>query len=224
MAVAAGGGHWATVTALPLRDYIAWHDAYRDPSSDLSRRLAVVQEEIRNVLAAKPDGRLQVISMCAGQGHDLIGVLADDPQADRVRALLVELEPANVAKIREKASAAGLQLDVVQGDAADTEIYRQAVPADLVLAVGVFGNITDADIHRVIRALPQFCAPGGAVIWTRGRHLPDINAEIHAAFDEAGFVPVAFRAPPDAGFQVGVNRYEGPAVPLVSDRLFTFVV
>lgn len=136
----------------------------------------------------------------------------------------MELDPANVAEIRAKAAAAGLAVDVVQGDAADTDFYREWVPADLVLAVGIFGNICDADVYRVIRALPQFCAPGATAIWTRGRHLPDINTEIHAEFAAAGFNQVAFHTPDDARFQVGVNRYEGPAVPLVSDRLFTFVV
>lgn len=208
---------------MPLRDYTAWHDAYRDPSSDLSRRLAVVQDEIRAALGARPEGDLRVISICAGQGHDLIGALSGDPASDRVRALLVELDPANVAEIRAKAADAGLAIDAVQGDAADTDHYRDWVPADLVLAAGIFGNISDADIFRVIRALPQFCTAGATVIWTRGRHLPDINSEIQATFVQAGFAPVAFHAPDDASFQVGVSRYEGPAVPLSSDRLFTFI-
>lgn len=206
-----------------LRDWAGWHDAYRDPASDLSRRLVVVQDEIRRALATKPNEPVQVISICAGQAHDLIGVLSDDPRADRVRALLVELDPSNVAQIRAKADAAGLHLDVVQGDAADSDLYRDAVPADLVLAVGIFGNVAEPDIHRLIRALPQFCAPGATVIWSRGRHRRNINSEIQATFAGAGFIQAAFHAPDGARFQVGVNRYEGPAVALGSDHLFTFV-
>lgn len=206
-----------------LRDWTAWHDDYADPDSDLSRRLAVVQDEIRRGLANRPEGEVRAISICAGQAHDLIGVLSGDPQAERVRARLVELDPVNVAQIRAKASAAGLDLDVVQGDAADSDLYRGAVPADLVLAVGIFGNVAEPDIHRLIGALPQFCAPGATVIWSRGRHLHDINSEIQATFAGAGFTQTAFHAPDGVKFQIGVNRYEGPAVPLVSDKLFTFI-
>jgi hypothetical protein len=35
------------------------------------------------------------------------------------------------------------------------------VPADLVLAWGVFGNITDEDIERTIEACTQVCRSGG---------------------------------------------------------------
>ena len=34
---------------------------------------------------------------------------------------------------------------------AATDAYTGAVPADLVLLVGIFGNITPADIQRTVR-------------------------------------------------------------------------
>ena len=37
------------------------------------------------------------------------------------------------------------------GDASTTSAYRGAVPADLVLACGIFGNVSDEDIQRAAR-------------------------------------------------------------------------
>lgn len=206
------------------RDWHAWHDDYDDADSDLSRRLQVVQTEIRKVLPTEPTDEFSVISICAGQAHDIIGVLSDYPHADKVRARLVELNPDNVQQIRAKVAAAGLDVDVVEGDAADTSLYEGAAPADLVLAVGIFGNVSDADVLATIRALPQLCKPGATVLWSRGRHLrPDLTPQIRSTFADAGFVETAFHAPEGARFQIGADRYDGPAVPLQAGHLFTFL-
>jgi hypothetical protein len=206
------------------RDWHAWHTDYENPSSDLSRRLKVVQAEIRKVLPRAPISDWGVVSLCAGQALDIIGVLSDYPHADKVTARLVELNPHNVERIRANLDAAGLGADVVQGDAADTSLYEGATPADLVLAVGIFGNVSDADVFATIEALPQFCKPGATVLWSRGRHLqPDITRQIRLAFDDAGFVETAFHAPVDAKFQIGVNRYQGPPRALERGHLFTFL-
>jgi hypothetical protein len=197
---------------------------YEDANSDLSRRLEVVQAEIRKVLPPAPTAEFTVLSICAGQSHDIIGVLSEYSHADKVKARLVELDPHNVEQIRAKVAAAGLDVDVVEGDAADTSLYEGATPADLVLAVGIFGNISDADVFTTIEALPQFCKPGATVLWSRGRHLePDITAQIRSTLADAGFVEAAFHAPQDARFQIGADRYEGPAQALQRGHLFTFL-
>jgi hypothetical protein len=206
------------------RDWRAWHDDYKDPESDLSRRLKVVQAEIRKVLPSALTTDFNVVSICAGQAHDIIGALSEYPSADKVKGRLVELNPHNVEQIRANVAAAGLDLAVVEGDAADTSLYESAIPADLVLAVGIFGNISDADIFTTIGALPQFCRPGATVLWSRGRrHKPDITAQIRSRFIDAGFVETAFHAPDEAMFQIGAGRYEGPARELRRAHLFTFV-
>ncbi|MBO0767257.1 MAG: class I SAM-dependent methyltransferase [Solirubrobacterales bacterium] len=205
------------------RDWYAWHHEYGDPESELSNRLAVVQAEIRRVLPEHPAEAFQVVSICAGQGHDIIGVLADYPHADRVKVRLVELNPDNVAQIRARAEAANRELEVIEGDAADTALYAGAVPADLVLAVGIFGNVSDADVLRTIDGLAAFTKPGGSVIWSRGRGIvPDITPQIRSRFAAAGFVETAFHAPDGARFQIGANRYEGQAVRLSQGHLFSF--
>jgi hypothetical protein len=204
------------------RDWVAWHESYADEESDLSVRLRVVQTEIRGALDRSPAGPFRAVSLCAGQGHDLIGALAHYPDSDRVSARLVEVNPFNVRAMRERATQQGLDLDIVEGDAADTSLYRGAVPADLVLAVGIFGNVADEDVFRLIGALPQFCVHGATVIWSRGRSVPNLNEQIQSAFTAAGFVQAAFHAPDDGDFQIGVNLYEGPARELEPARLFTF--
>ena len=52
------------------------------------------------------------------------------------------------------------QVRVVEGDASLCRWYEEAVPADLVLVCGVFGNISRSDLTRTIQALPGFCRSG----------------------------------------------------------------
>src|SRR5436190_1604292 len=125
--------HWITlyvmaVSSLMAPDWHEWHRAYDAPDSPLSHRLAVVQRLIRAVLDAAPPGPIRVISMCAGEGRDLLGVLADHPRADDVHARLVELDPDLAGTARDNAPA---RVDVVVGDAGMTDVYEGAVPADL---------------------------------------------------------------------------------------------
>ncbi len=147
---------------------------YADADSLLSRRLRLVRHHVDAWLDERQGEALTAVSACAGQGHDLLGVLITRPDAHRVRATLLEYDDRNVAVAR--AAAADLpNVRVVQADAGDLAAYVGAVPADLVLMAGVFGNVSDADVHRTIEALPQLCAPGATVIWTRSRRAPDLT-------------------------------------------------
>jgi hypothetical protein len=150
------------------RDWQAWHAPYDEPGSYLARRLAVVQGRIREALDAAPPGRLRAVSLCAGQGRDLIGALRGHPRRHDLVARLVELDPRNAEAARAAAREVGLTgLEVVTGDAARSDAYLGAVPADLVLVCGVFGNVSDADIRRIVARLPELCAPRATVVWTR---------------------------------------------------------
>ena len=154
--------------------------------------------------------------MCAGQGRDVIPVLAAHPRRDDVTALLVELDPRNADSAEKAAREAGLgRVSVLCADAALTDNYADAVPADIVLACGIFGNITDEDIERTVRHLPQFCAPGATVLWTRGRWKEnDPTPKIRRWFEDAGFEEVSFHGPDGETYTVGVNRYVGQPLPL----------
>jgi hypothetical protein len=206
------------------RDWRAWHDDYDVPGTPLARRLGMVQARIGDALDDAPPGPLRVISMCAGQGRDLIGVLASHPRQGEVTARLVELDPRNAAVARQSAAAAGLPgVEVVTGDAEVTDAYAGLVPADIVLACGVFGNITDDNVRRTISCCAQLCAAGGTVIWTRGRWQPDLTPQICRWFAEQDF-ELLWQSEPGVPAGVGVHRFAGQPQPFVAGlRMFTFI-
>ena len=205
-------------------DWLDWHGRYDDPHTGLPERLTVVQGFIRDVLDRRPGRDIRIVSACAGQGRDLLPVLADQPGRERVRARLIELDPRNAESARAFARNADLdRVEVVTADASETNAYLGAVPADLVLMCGVFGNISDEDVERTVRLLPGFCAREALVIWTRGRRLPDLTPAICRWFVEAGFEERAFESPGPDSYSVGMHQLIGEPAPLQSDRrLFTF--
>ncbi|HEV2368594.1 MAG TPA: class I SAM-dependent methyltransferase family protein [Acidimicrobiales bacterium] len=218
------------------RDWVGWHRSYDDPNTGLSWRLGVVRSWIQRSVDGSPPGPVRVISMCAGQGRDLIGALAGHHRRGDVAARLVELDPRNAEVARHLASEAGLAgVEVVIDDAGNTSAYEGAVPADLILVCGVFGNIGDEDIETTVAALPGLAAPGATVIWTRHTRHPDLTGQIRAWFAQAGFDELAFEKRPKgpqslatdplAGAQsVGANRLSGSTKPFRPGRtLFRFV-
>lgn len=213
-------------TSSQASHWVNWHAPYEDPESPLSRRLAAVQDAIRTWLASAPLGRLSVISCCAGQGRDLIGALGGNPRAADVRARLVEADAGNVEVAHRLVETAELTdvITVVCGDASNTRAFAGAVPADLVLMCGVFGNISDSDIRRTINLLPSLCADGATVIWTRHRRPPDRTGEIRSWFAESGFEETSWFAPEDTVFGVGVHRLCAGPAPFGDDvQMFDFV-
>ena len=201
-------------------DWLQWHRAYDDPGSKQARRLALVQQRISLVLDELAPGPFTVISMCAGQGRDLLPVLAAHPRGGDARARLVERDERNAAAARAAADPA--TTEIVQGDAGLRAAYDGLVPADLVLAAGVLGNLVDADVRRTVAACAAFCRQGGTVIWTRHRGDPDPVPVICSLFAGRGFQQI-FLTGPELGFTVGVHRRTGPPVPYPHERIFTFV-
>jgi hypothetical protein len=207
-------------------DWLAWHNGYDDERSALSRRLRVVQRHIALWMDERPNVPLTAISVCAGEGRDLLGVLTTRADAHRIRATLLEYYESNVSAAQTAITTAGLRnVTVKHVDAGDLGTYKGAVPADLILMAGVFGNISDADARRTIAALPQLCAPDATVIWTRTRREPDLTLRIRCWLQTAAFVEHAFHAPPDVRFSVGVHHFTGAPQPLAPHgNLFQFVV
>jgi hypothetical protein len=153
--------------------------------------------------------------MCAGQGRDVIGVVADHPRRADVTALLVELAPGMVEVARASAAQASLtQIDIVEGDAASSDIYTRMVPADIVLACGILGNIPDDEVANTVRNLSMLCQKGAAVIWTRHRLEPDLTPKIRQWFVESGFEELSFDAVDNPGKSgIGTARLVASAVP-----------
>jgi Methyltransferase domain len=204
-------------------DWTAWHARYDDPDSGISRRLRVVQEQIRAALDGMPAGPITVVSMCAGQGRDLIEVAAGHPRRADIRARLVEFDPRLVAVARAAAARAALNgVEVVQGDAGLLDAYAGFVPADLVLACGVFGNLTAPDVERTVDACGSLTRAGGTVVWTRHRGEPDPVPAVCGWFERGGFEQL-FLTPPELGFSVGAHRLTRPGPAPGGGRMFTFV-
>ena len=180
-----------------------------------------MQHCIRTALDALPPGKIRVISMCAGDGRDLLGVLADHPRASDVVGRLVELD-SDLAAAARRAAPPGLEVSC--GDASVSDAYAGAVPAEIVLVCGVFGNMSDADVERTARALSSLCARGATVIWTRHRRAPDLTIAIRRWLGESGFEELAFVAPPEFLYSVGMHRLAAAPRPWsAGERWFAFV-
>lgn len=209
-----------------MTDWLQWYAQYDDPQSTLSQRLAAVQAQIRDVVEAATPGPVRVLSLCAGDGRDLIGALHGHPRRDDVRGLLVEFDPVLAAR---GSSLAWPGLRYTVADAGVIDNFVDAAPADLILVCGVFGNISADDIHTTIDALPSLLAPAGTVIWTRSRvwslhpELPDLVPAIDGWFRDAGFERT-WLSGPEHRYGVGVHRLVAPPRAVVpGQRLFTFI-
>lgn len=213
----------ARATHVSVTDWGRWHDAYATPGSPLSRRLAVVVDRLVEVLDALPPGSVRLLSLCAGEGRDVIGALTARP-GRRVRAVLVESDDG----LDERARAAGLDarigtLEVRTGDAGRVGTYVDVVPVDVLLLCGVLGNVAHASVHDVVRRVPELVVSGGYVIWTRGGSEPDRRAEVRRLFAGEGMTELAFDGAP-APYGVGLNRVgeHRPSGAGAHERLFTF--
>jgi hypothetical protein len=209
-----------------MRDWVDWHLGYDDPASALSARLECVRSHLRQALDDAPSGPLRLVSLCAGQGRDVLAVLPGHQRRDDVMALLVELDHRNAALARRTATRAGLaQVQIREADASLVANYADYLPADILLLCGIFGNVSDADIERTVKVAAALCAPRATVLWTRHRRIPDLTPSLRAWFAQAGFDEVAFESlDTETLTGVGVHRLSrpAPAVGLPSDPLFTF--
>jgi len=214
-------GYGAPVAA---SEWERWHRGYDEPGSSLQRRLERVRARVALALDEQPVGPVAVLSMCAGQGRDLVPVLAAHPRRDDVRALLVELDPVNAAAAGAAVREAGLAgVTVRAGDASATAAYADIVPVGLALVCGVFGNIPDDDVRRTVRSLPTLLRPGATVVWTRHRLAPDLTPSIMDWFAGAGFDRVGYDT--EAGYRYGVGVHRLVAGPRPFDpgiTLFRF--
>jgi hypothetical protein len=208
-----------------VRDWVAWHRGYEDPSSSLSARLRRVRYHLSHAIDRAPAGPVRLLSLCAGQGHDVMGVLPDHPRRDQVRAVLVEADAGNAAVARRAAADAGLaQVAVRQADASLVTSFADSLPVEVLLLCGIFGNVSDRDIQRTVEAAPALCREGATVIWTRHRRPPDLTPRLRGWFAASGFEEIAFEAlDTDALTGVGVGRLgRAHSAPLPAGPLFTF--
>jgi hypothetical protein len=143
-------------------------EAYRKES--YRRRLLAVQEHLARCLDVAPHGPLRLISMCAGDGRDVIGVLRSHHRRPDVSAWLVELNRHSAGAGARQAARDGLAATVrfLSEDATAYATYQDIAPADVVLLCGVWGHVPAPERGLLVRAASSLCKPGGMVIWTRG--------------------------------------------------------
>ena len=207
------------------RDWVAWHEAYERPGSDLSQRLGVVRDQLARALVRCPPGPIRLLSLCAGDARDVLDVLATHPRSADVTAVLVETD--ELLTERARASVASLPdgsgaVEVRTADAGAVDVWADVVPAQVVLACGVFGNLERDQVERCISTLPVACARGALLLWTRGRGPEDPGPDLDRWLRTAGFEPVARVAPERARYRVGVDTYVGPSrQPVPGERLFS---
>lgn len=199
---------------------MVWHERYDRADSPHAKRLEVVRGYIDLALRRCSPGPIRIISMCAGDGRDILGTLRGHPRSSDVSGLLVEAHPELVARAR---SSAPVGINAWHGDAGRAGSYADAAPADLLLCCGVFGNISDSDIRNTIASWPMLCGPGGRVIWTRHGREPDMRSTIREWVSEGGFEEEAYDGPV-GGFGVGLARMTAAPTTLdPSARLFDFL-
>ena len=205
-----------------MTDWHAWHEEYADPDSSLSRRLMVVRRLLSGLVRQLGPAQ-RVLSLCAGDGRDIIPVVAERTEEQRPELVLVELDPGLAAGAQKRAAEAAISATVVVGDAGLSTTWRKHLPADLLMLCGIFGNVPDADIRRTILAAPAMLTPSGTAIWTRGAFRErDLRPQVREWFFDAGFDEVAFEAEP-GGYGVGVNQATGAVeIEPLPPRLFAF--
>src|SRR4029453_9345980 len=135
-------------------------------------------------------------------------------RAADVSGLLLELDAENVAEARRSLRAAGLAgIRGAQAYAGTNHPYTSAVPADVVLLCGIFGNVSQEDVRNTVMHASMLCSSGATVIWTRHRRPPDRSPAIRAWFRDAGFAEVGFDSPGPDRFAVGTQRLSAEPSP-----------
>lgn len=195
---------------------VPWRDWHRQCAwlPELQARLRLVCREIRAALDNAPPGKLRLLSLCAGDGRDVLAALADHPRRADVHAVLLETDAEAISCGRASARPAGLETrtEFVEADAGRTDSYVGRVPAAVVVLSGFLGHLRLEDVARLLESLPMLCAPGGSVVWSRHLRLHDGEnavAAIRARLREHGFEESSFEAASPGGFAVGRARFLG---------------
>lgn len=206
-----------------IADWHEWQKGYDDPGSELAGRLRAVRAHVAAVVDEAPPGLVTIVSICGGEGREVIGALEDHPRRGDVRGRLVELDPKNAAVAGRWAKDAGLAgLEIVNGDASRTDAYDDLPPADLVVISGLFGHLDDDDQKRTIEFLRRLCRPGGSLVWTFTALRPSRLPKLRHFFVEREFEEVSFGILPgdDLALTVALSRYCGTRQKFPADTTF----
>lgn len=151
---------------------------------------------------------------------------AADARQD-VHATLIESNPALVTRGQAVVDHLGLagRITFRCADVTHSSTYVDLRPAQILVLSGVFGNLKERDVQRLIAALPSLCEREASVIWTR--NLFDDGEEatqiIRQCFVAADFTEEVVVRTPCGLFAVGTHAFRGVRRPLpVNTTLFEF--
>ena len=210
------------------QDWQAWHRDYDDTDSPVSRRLVQVRSRLALLLAEAVEP-VRLLNLCCGDGRDTIPVLADSDR--EVDACLVELDPGLADAARRAAAEAGVRMEVRTGDAAAIATYADRLPVDVLMLVGVLGNVSDADAERTIGACASMVVPGGTVVWSRSNRFRAEATHDYAdpaewardRFEAHGFETAEFLVPEVDAWRLGISVLRRPPDASLPETLFSFV-
>ena len=209
-------------------DWQEWHRDYEDADSSVSRRLVRVKACLAALLDER-EGRPRLLNLCCGDGRDTIPVLA---AADReVDACLVELDPGLAEAARRAADEAGVRVEVRTGDAAAASTYADRLPVDVLMLVGVLGNVSDVDAERTISACASMVVEGGVVVWSRSNRFraepshgyADPAQWVRDRFEAHGFATREHVVPEVDAWRLGVSVLHRASSAPLPESLFSFV-
>lgn len=190
------------------------------------QRLTAVQEHLCECLDDAPPGPIRILSMCAGDGRDVIGAVRSHRRRKDVVAWLVELNSQSVELGKGYSVNAGLErsLQFINGDATSYSTYKSIGAADIVLVCGVWGHVPAHEKSMLVKAISTLCKPGGSVIWTRGTSKGIARVrEIESLFATNWWDKGRITYTPDATWAVATYRYCGPSQELPADgQIFHF--
>ena len=194
-------------------DWFKWHTRY-EASPLLQARLTLVRAQIAQAIQACPHASIRLISLCAGDGRDVIGTLGNHPRADHTSAYLIENNPALIAHGEGAIAQCDLltRVQFMHADATRSTTYQAIAPADVLIVCGVFGNVREANTGQMIEHLRCLCRRQGRVVWTRTVAQPRdqrATALIREQFSAAGFHEMTVQHTTPPGIVVATHAYGG---------------
>jgi hypothetical protein len=194
------------------RDWSTWHRRYNE-NEHLKARLHVVRQTVRAVLDDCRTGKIRLISICSGDGRDILEELAKHPRRNDIEAWLIDSDRPSIVRGEAIAAEVGLtqQVHFRLADAGVARSYTDIAPAEVLLLSGFLGRLTYDELAHVIGCLPSLCTSGTAVVWSRHVYgnLGIDTPRVHELLRNHGFGEVKFIIASPNGYEVGWHRFIG---------------
>jgi hypothetical protein len=197
-----------------------WHDNYEDKTSTPYKRTLIVKKLIVDYLINK--NNITILSICAGQGRDVLTSLNADTYA-----YLIDIDKKCIDYAQSYVNNNNIHnVSIIKADASliSTYVDNNIPKADLILICGVFGHLSLEDISITAQSLKQLIKTGGSVIWTRHKFDNDITKEVREAFELAGYKEETFISPKEEPFSIGMHKLiENAIEPIYDLKMFDYI-